>query len=107
MFFAPLRTLCSESSDEDHTREDSSLWQWMICYAQSQCAAQLLIDILADELAGFAAIEKRSQLCQTAFNAMYSAAPHGDLQYCQTAKGHPGSMLLSVSLTIEYILTKT
>ena len=59
----------------------------MICYARFQCAAQLLIDILADELAGFPAIEKRPQLCQTALNAMYSAAPHSDLQYCQTAKG--------------------
>ena len=68
--FAPIHTLCSGSSDEDHTREDSSLWQWMICYAQFQCAAQLLKDILADELASFPAIEKRSQLCQTALNAM-------------------------------------
>ena len=32
-------------------------------------------------------IERLSQLCQTALNAMVSAAPRSDLEYCQTAKG--------------------
>ena len=56
--FAPQLTHCSESPDEDHTHEDPSLWQWMICYAQLQCAAQLLIDMLADEQTSFPAISR-------------------------------------------------
>ena len=82
-----IHTLCSGSSDEDHTREDSSLWQWMICYARFQCAAQVLIDMLADEPTGFPDIEKCFQVCQRTLNAMSSAAPRSDLEYCRTQKG--------------------
>ena len=84
---APILTLCSESSDEDHTREYSSLWRWMICYARFHCAAQLLIDTLADGPAGVPDIEICFQACQRTLNAMSSAAPRCDLEYCRTQKG--------------------
>ena len=85
--FAPILTLCLESSDQDHTRDDSSLWRWMICYARFQCAAQLLIDTLADGPAGVPDIEICFQACQRTLNAMSSAAPRGNLEDCRTKKG--------------------
>ena len=70
--------------EEETTHVDSSLWQWMINYAQFQCAAQTL----KEALPGYQhVIEKCSQLCHRTLNAMVSAAPLSDLQYCQTAKG--------------------
>ena len=84
--------LDSDPPDEDHTHGDISLWQWMIYYAQFQCGAQTLLAPAYQH-----DIEILSQLCQTALNAMVSAAPRSDLEYCQTAKGQPGNMLLIVS----------
>ena len=82
-----IRTLCSGSSDDGHTREDSSLWQWVICYARFQCAAQLLIDAFVEGPAGFLDIETCFQVCQRTLNAMSSAAPRSDLEDCRTKKG--------------------
>ena len=68
--------------DVENICVDSSLWQWMVSYAQFQHSAQLLNDAPPNS-----EIETYFENCNRTLKDMVSIAPLKDLYYCQTSKG--------------------
>ena len=85
----PLTMRRKKASDEvppDAASDRPPLWEWMQSYAKFQFAAQTLREAYKEE-ATHAIDEKCFLTCENTLKALDSAAPLGDLAYCQTKEG--------------------